>query len=175
MRRRLDRDAAKLAYLDARQRGLGVRDAASAAGVHVATVCRWRHVDPAFAALVRETAVAEPAELYYHSSRPNPDAPKVAALPPRPLPLPRDRPSGRPPVPVHRDCPACGGRAEVRKVGRHFGPPFWRCSRWLMCTWASWRPRHPADCPDCGGPRFWSHSRQSVACGRCRTRSCGVS
>jgi hypothetical protein len=44
---------------------------------------------------------------------------------------------------------------------------FWRCSRWPACGWARWRPRHPEDCPACGGPRYWSHSRKSVACAAC--------
>src|SRR5262249_42349401 len=33
-----------------------------------------------------------------------------------------------------------------------------------------WRPRHPRDCPDCGRPRYWSHSRLSVGCPGCRRR-----
>jgi hypothetical protein len=47
--------------------------------------------------------------------------------------------------------------------------PFWGCRRRPWCRWASWRPRHPADCPTCHGPRYWSHSRLSVACSRCGT------
>jgi hypothetical protein len=59
------------------------------------------------------------------------------------LPLPgvfhRDKPS----VPVHPCCPVCGAMAQVRKVRRRFGSPFWRCSRWPKCSWANSAPASP--------------------------------
>jgi hypothetical protein len=165
-RRRLDRDGVKLAYLEARQRGLSVRAAARAAGVHVATACRWRHADPAFDALVREVQVRPAADFGLRPTT------RIEALVARltalagPGVFGRDKPS----VACHPACPTCGSAVEVRKVGRSFGAPFWRCSGWPRCGWASWRPRHPTDCPACGGPRYWADSRRSVSCSQCGVR-----
>jgi hypothetical protein len=75
---------------------------------------------------------------------------------------------GRPGVPWHRDCPLCKARVVVRKVK---AVPYWRCGRWPLCSWASWRPRHPRNCPRCRSHRFWSHSRRSVVCPSCGLRT----
>jgi hypothetical protein len=56
----------------------------------------------------------------------------------------------------------------VRKKGT---VPFWCCARRSACGWMSWRPRAPRDCPRCGSPRFWSHSRKSVGCDGCGLRT----
>jgi hypothetical protein len=129
--------------LTARASGATLRGAAAAAGVHVATVCRWQARDPALAAALR-AAVRVGWRV-------------------------RHPPRLRPVVPYHPLCPACGAVAVVQKARGFIR--FWGCARWPCCRWASWRPRHPADCPACGAPRYWSHSRLSVACGRCRTRT----
>ena len=116
----------------------------AAAGVHVATVCRWAAADPRFRAALSRAALAGYRLLHPARGR-------------------------RPPVRVHPDCPDCGAPAVVRTAAS--GLRFWRCGTWPACRWASWRPRHPADCPDCDGPRFWSYSRRSVVCPRCRVRT----
>jgi len=124
--------------------GQTLRRAATAAGVHVATVCRWQAAAPALAARLRTAAcVARRADL-------------------------ADRARRRPRVPWHPSCPACAAPVDVRRA--HGCHAFWRCCRWPRCQWASWRPRHRLDCPACGGPRYWSHSRLSVSCSRCQTR-----
>lgn len=167
-RRRIDRAAAKAAVLRELVAGRGLVAACEAAGVHVATVCRWRHTDPEFGAAVR----AEQTRL-----------PVLTLPPPRPVLPPlslsvydmlrwgREKPT----VPVHPDCPACGATAEVVKCGytheRNVPVPFWRCTRWPRCQWASWRPRHPLGCTVCNGPRFWADSRKSVHCPRCDLRA----
>jgi hypothetical protein len=139
-----DRRQAVAAALQARQQGATLRQAAAAANVHVATLCRWQKQDAelrrALAEAGRQTAEA------------------------------RRRPrSPRPQVRWRRDCPLCRARVVVRTArGR---VPFWRCGRWPLCPWASWRPRAPRNCPRCGGPRFWSASRKSVVCDGCGLRT----
>jgi hypothetical protein len=125
--------------------GMTLTGAAAVAGVHISTVCRWQADDPALRRALRE------AHLAY----------RIAWF--------AAQPRYRPRVPWHPDCPACGAGVAVRRA---FGIcyAFWRCSQWPWCRWASWRPRHPADCPACGGPRYWSHSRKTVSCSRCQTR-----
>ena len=140
-----DREAAVERLLAAREDGATLGEAAAAAGVHVATVCRWQARDRALRqALIDAETLAR--RRYYAS-----------------------QPMGRPRVPCHRSCPECGAAVEVRSA-RNFWPRFWRCSRWPACPWATWRPRHPQDCLACGGPRYWSHSRKTVSCPHCRTR-----
>ncbi|HEY1376401.1 MAG TPA: helix-turn-helix domain-containing protein [Gemmataceae bacterium] len=137
------RTAARAAMLAARRQGATLREAAAAAGVHVATVCRWQARDPEL-----RDALAEAAE----------DA-REQLRPPRP----------RPPVRWRRDCPLCRAKVVIRSAagrGR-----FWRCGRWPRCPWASWRPRAPRDCPRCGAYRVWSHSRKSVVCTGCGLRT----
>jgi hypothetical protein len=128
------------AILTARVKGATLRQAAAVAGVHVATVWRWQVRDPKFAAALREAERFARQEWH---------------------PLPRRRQA----VSAHPSCPVCSAPTVVRRAGRFI--PFWGCSRWPWCGWASWRPRHPTDCPTCRGPRYWSHSRLSVACPRC--------
>jgi hypothetical protein len=147
-----DREAAVERLLDAREAGATLRQAAAAAGVHVATVCRWQERDPALREALRHAEFV--ARRRHHAS------------------LPRRRRR----VPWHPGCPACGAPAQVCSTWRfrarvwRFPAPFWRCARWPACPWASWRPRHPEDCPACGGPRYWAHSRKSVACPGCGRR-----
>jgi hypothetical protein len=133
------------ALLDARRAGATLRQAAAAAGVHVATVCRWQARDPGL-----RLALADAAKQAWRASHP--------LLP-------------RPHVPWHPDCPLCEARVVVRTAPR--GVRFWRCTRWPRCRWASWRPRAPWGCVRCGAPCFWSHSRKSIACGACGLRISG--
>jgi hypothetical protein len=130
--------------LVAREHGAGLRQAATAAGVHVATLCRWMAKDR----LLREAFADAQAQARHV----------------RCAWLRRQRPW----VPWRRDCPFCGSVVEVRTTEAMVR--FWRCRRWPACPFASWRPRAPGDCPRCLGPRWWSHSRKSVACPRCGTR-----
>jgi hypothetical protein len=132
--------------LAARAGGATLRGAAAAAGVHVATVCRWQARDPALAEALRDAAR---------------DGWRV-----------RHPPRRRPVVPYHPLCPACRAPVVTRRTWGFIR--FWGCSRWPWCRWGSWRPRYPTDCLACGGPRYWSHSRLSVACDRCRTRATGL-
>jgi hypothetical protein len=120
--------------------GATFRQAAAAVGVHPSTLARWQRLDPLLQRLVR--CLGDSARAWRRLRRPQ-----------------------RPAVPWHRGCPACGGAAEVRTA--LFGARFWRCSRWPACGWASWRPRHPEDCPACGGPRYWSPSRKRIDCPGC--------
>jgi hypothetical protein len=130
--------------VNARTGGATLREAAAAAGVHVATVCRWQSGDPALRDSLREAAAEWRASLA----------------------LPRE---SRPHVPWRRDCPLCKAKVVVRTARP--GVRFWRCGRWPWCKWASWRPRAPRNCEKCGGPRFWSHSRKSIACSGCGMRT----
>jgi hypothetical protein len=125
------------------RQGLKLRSAASIAGIHVSTVCRWQARDPALRARIKE-ARREGRERVH------------------------PRPERRPSVPWRRDCPACRAKVVVRTAR---GRRFWRCGRWPLCPWASWRPRAPRDCRNCGAPRYWSHSRQSVSCSGCGVRT----
>lgn len=134
----------KAQLIVARYSGATLRQAAAAAGVHVATACRWMAADPAFRKAMQKGERAAAARKY-------------AARPPR-----------RPRVPWRSECPACGARVVVRRAFGCFA--FWRCRLWPICRWASWRPRYPRDCRGCGGPMYWSHSRKSAGCPRCRTR-----
>jgi hypothetical protein len=141
-RMRPNRRRAVSAILESLREGTTLRGAAHAAGVHVATVCRWQQRDPAF-----RQAVVE--------ARPG----RQPLLPPA---------EERPHVRWRRDCPLCRARVVVRSA--RGGGRFWRCGRWPLCLWASWRPRAPRDCMHCGGPRYWSHSRKSVVCPACGVR-----
>jgi hypothetical protein len=142
-----DRQTAVAALVAARKAGATLRQAAAAADVHVATVCRWLARSPEFAGAL--------------------DAARREARHRRFVARPRLEPRNPDEVPWHPLCPMCGAGAEVRrsKSGRLF---WWGCV--LRCGWASWRPRHPRDCPMCGGPRYWAHSRRSVSCPECRAR-----
>jgi hypothetical protein len=130
--------------LAARDDGATLRQAAQAAGVHVATICRWQHRMDWFGSAMRDAAD-------YARRR------RFATSPLR-----------RPPVPWHPDCPLCGRPVVVRTAVEMFR--FWRCSQWTRCRFASWRPRAPEDCSACGGARYWSYSRRSIACGHCGNR-----
>jgi hypothetical protein len=125
------------------RRGFILRVASKLAQVHVATVCRWQARDPALRAKIKE-ARREGRE------RRNP------------------RPERRPSVPWRRDCPECRAKVVVRTAR---GRRFWRCGRWPLCPWSSWRPRAPRNCRRCGSPCYWSHSRQSVSCSGCGVRT----
>ena len=127
-----------------------------AAGVHPATACRWLATDAALAQQLQDARQAAARDRRAKAEKPA--APPTASTPH----------FRKPTVPVHSGCPSCGSASEVRRAWQCFA--FWRCSDWPRCSWASWRPRHPADCPDCQGPRFWSWSRKSIGCPRCKTR-----
>ena len=140
----------RAALIEARKEGATLREAAARAGVHLATVCRWMRT----AADFRED-MAEARQALYRRSE---------------VELQLDLPA-RKRVRWRTDCPACRAKVVVRCArGRAW---FWRCGRWPHCGWASWRPRHPRDCPKCKAARYWSHSRKSIVCGGCgvRTRS----
>jgi ribosomal protein S27AE len=144
-RRPIDHERVKREIIRARRSGRPLRDACERAGVHVSTACRWQNADPDFA-LEPLNAADRAAEEWY----------EIRLV------------SDRPPVRWRRDCPVCRARVVVRTArGR---ARFWRCGRWPLCAWASWRPRSLRNCPKCKGPRFWSHSRKSVACGACGMR-----
>jgi hypothetical protein len=131
------------ALLGARRTGATLRQAAADAGVHVATVCRWQNRDPALRQALRQAA-REARDLLA------PDEP-------------------RPQVRWRRDCPLCKAKVVVRSANGK--ARFWRCGRWPVCPWASWRPRASRNCKRCGGPRYWSHSRKSIACPACGVRT----
>lgn len=131
--------------VQARQCGATLREAAATAGVHVATVCRWMKADQDFRDEMRE-AHDEYREWLTDFLTPE-----------------RRR------VRWRTDCPACRAKVVVRCAkGKAW---FWRCGRWPNCSWASWRPRHPRDCQRCRAPRYWSHSRKSIACSECGLRT----
>jgi hypothetical protein len=134
-----------LALLQARSAGRTLRQAAAQAGVHVATLCRWQASSAVLAAAL-DRAAAEADERRRWSRRP------------------------RPWVRWHPGCPACRRQpVTVSAVGGLVR--FWRCPAEAGgCGWLSWRPRTPEDCPRCGGPRFWSHSRKSFSCPGCGQR-----
>ncbi len=144
MHRAIDREAAVQALVKARGLGLNLRAAAARAGVHVATVCRWQSKDDAF-----RQALAEAGEVG--------------------RPRWRSCPESRPHVRWRRDCPLCKARVAVRTAKGK--ARFWRCGRWPLCPWASWRPRAPRNCRKCGGVRYWPHSRKSVGCSACGMRT----
>ena len=138
-----NREVAVRALLNARRSGDSLRGAAAAAGVHVATVCRWQRSDPELRRKLTEAAALGR--------------------------VPRREKVPRPSVRWRKDCPECRARVVVRK-GKG-GVPFWSCARWPRCGWSSWRPRYPRDCPRCRGPRYWSHSRKSIGCADCGLRT----
>jgi hypothetical protein len=127
--------------LKARRAGNTLRWLAVLAGVYVATVCRWQARDPAL-----RKAMADAAREAKEQRKTEP----------------------RPQVPWRRDCPECKAKVVVRTAR---GRRFWRCGRWPLCQWASWRPRAPRNCRRCGAARFWSHSRLSVVCSGCGVRT----
>src|SRR5205823_2884925 len=102
--------------------GLTLRAVARGLQIHVATLCRWQKRCPELRAAL-DRAAERAGQRRRH--------------PPKP----------RPSVRWRKDCPLCRARVAVRKKG---GVPFWRCGRWPVCAWASWRPRAPRDCPRCG-------------------------
>lgn len=140
---RPDRAALVLRLVEERLRGRTLRESAAAAGLHVATVCRWQRLCPELG-----LALCLAADAARRARR--------ATRVPRPW------------VRWHPSCPACGAAALVLAVGGLVR--FWVCSRRPACGWQSWRPRHLRDCAACGGPRYWSHSRRSVSCPACGTR-----
>lgn len=139
-----DRPRAVVALLAARRGGATLAEAATVAGVHIATACRWANRSPALRTALDDARRF--AKTLKH----------------------RRRPRRRPNVPTRRQCPDCGGAVQVRTADGRL--KFWRCARWPRCPWASWRPRAPWDCPACGGSCLWSHSRKSVSCSRCGGR-----
>jgi hypothetical protein len=132
------------ALLSARESGATLRQAAAAAGVHVATVCRWQARCPELHHQLHEVATEARREKYWR------------------------RDWRRPRVPWRDECPKCSASLQVRSA---YGLlRFWRCSRWPYCPFASWRPRAPWDCSECGAACLWSHSRRSIGCTECGAR-----
>jgi hypothetical protein len=140
-------DRATLNHLvQLREAGYTLRRCAASAGVHVATLCRWQARVPDFHQRMRE---AKRLSRRVHEE----------------LSLQSDN---RPKVRWRRDCPLCQARVAVRSASPYVR--FWRCGRWPLCPWASWRPRAPRDCKRCGAPCYWSHSRKSIGCSACGLR-----
>jgi hypothetical protein len=127
------------------RQGLSLRSAAALAGIHVATVCRWQARAPDLCGQIAQAR--REARERRRSAR---------------------RPEQRPHVRWRRDCPLCRAKVVVRTAR---GRRFWRCGRWPLCAWASWRPRVPRNCRRCGAACFWSHSRKSIACSACGVRT----
>ena len=125
------------------RRGVRLRIAARVAGVHISTVCRWQARDPELRGRIA-AARREGRERL------------------------RPRPERRPRVRWRRDCPLCRAKVVVQTAR---GRRFWRCGRWPLCAWASWRPRAPRNCRRCGSPCYWSHSRRSIGCSGCGVRT----
>jgi hypothetical protein len=128
--------------VEMRRNGCTVYECAGGAGVHVATICRWQVGNADFHQRMREA----------HG-------------------LARRMDQGidlRPKVRWRRDCPLCKARVAVRSISAYVR--FWRCGRWPLCPWASWRPRAPRNCRSCGAPCYWSHSRKSIGCSGCGMR-----
>ena len=146
-RRRIDRDAAKRTIIAKRRLGFTLRESCERAGVHVSTACRWQNADRDFGVKLLNATANAAMERFGD-----------------------DLPSGRPLVRWRNDCPACRAKLVVRTASGAIR--FWRCGRWPLCPWASWRPRYSRNCTKCGGPRFWSHSRKSVGCDDCGMRIC---
>jgi hypothetical protein len=135
-----DKETTVAELVEARRGGATLRDAAEQSGIHVATVCRWQKGDPALKRAL-DQAIREARS--------------------------RRRAEPRPWIPWHRDCPQCKARVVVRTAR---GRRFWRCGRWPLCPWVSWRPRAPRNCRLCRAPCYWSHSRRSIVCTGCGRR-----
>jgi hypothetical protein len=125
-----------------RRVGFTLRKAAGLAGVHVTTVCRWQNRDPALREALHQAAKEAQLQRSWVGPRPH--------------------------VRWRRDCPLCKARVVVRTAQGKL--TFWRCGRWPLCSWASWRPRAPRNCKRCGAPCYWSHSRKSIGCSACGMR-----
>ena len=110
-------EKAVAALLRARREGDSLREAAEAAGVHVATVCRWQNRDPALREALSQALQESLLEFEEYP---------------------------RPSVRWRHDCPLCKAKVVVRTA--HGKAHFWRCGRWPECPWASWRPRASRDC-----------------------------
>src|SRR5262249_33516050 len=134
----IDRWAAVLAVRDARAKGVSLRQASAAAGVHVATVCRWQARCPAIHRMLRDAERIgwrgkhrekfSVAVKFYAAAVQGFDWVRL-----------HRRLNSRPHVPWRRDCPLCQGEVVVRTASGRL--TFWRCGRWPLCPWASWRPR----------------------------------
>src|SRR6516162_221994 len=84
------------------RRGFILRVAASLAGIHVATVCRWQRQEAGLRRRLKEARREGREHLH-------------------------PRPERRPLVPWRRDCPECRAKVVVRTAA---GQRFWRCGRW---------------------------------------------
>ena len=132
--------------LRALRQGSTLCRAARAAGVHPATLCRWRQADGLLAVQFANAFAAGRAAR-------------------------ARRPRLRPVVRIRSTCPDCGATLAARRCPS--GSVFWRCDTWPVCAFASWRPPSPDNCSDCGAPLFWSHRRQSLGCDACGRRRHG--
>ena len=120
--------------------GSTLDEAAREIGVHPATLYRWQNRYPDLEDGLRRAALQRDRLRYMLRWGP------------------------RPQVSWRKDCPECGCEVVVRTAGGMAGFRFWRCERWPYCSFTSWRPPAPWNCPLCGEVAFWSHSRKSTSC-----------
>jgi ferredoxin len=110
---RSDRAAVITKLLAARRDGATLREAATAAGVNVATVCRWQLRCPELAAALEAAHSAACSAAAQHRAAPPPRIDKFS-------------------VPCHPQCPKCGAPAQIARTasGRLY---FWKCTREQTC------------------------------------------
>jgi hypothetical protein len=169
-RRTIDQKAAKASVVAKRRAGETLVEAATAAGVHVATVCRWKNTDSRFAAAIRKAEEAVTREIRKNDKKRLEEylAKREAAEQERYVRRLFREQLRNCAVPTNPYCPRFGALSEIRKA--LWWIPFWRCSRYPWCSWASWRPRYPRNCSTCRGPMYWSEIRLSFSCPRCKVR-----
>jgi hypothetical protein len=144
-RRRIDRPATQAALLALVRSGQTIAAACAAVGIDPATCYRWTDASLTFAFALAKARDAARDDLALQD-----DIRKACG------------------VPVHPNCPRCGRESEEALT--HLRMRFWRCSTWPTCRCACWLPRHTQDCSACGGPMYWSCSRRTVGCERCKVR-----
>lgn len=123
------------------ERGHTLDGAAREIGVHPATLYRWQNKYPGLEDGLRRAARDRDVLRRYLFGG-----------------------QERPRVAWRKDCPECDWEVVVRTAGGMAGFRFWVCERWPRCSFASWRPPAPWNCPLCGEVTFWSHSRKSTRC-----------
>lgn len=121
--------------------GMSLKDACQLAGIHISTFCRWINKRPNLG--FRLDHARKVASRIKYSSR-----------------LRQLR------MPILYECPFCGGALEIRTA--YPGIRFWKCRE---CEIQSWRFPAPYCCPVCRSPTLYSHSKKSVQCVRCASRT----